>query len=276
MKDLVKAVALFGIAILTLVAVSSEDVFAQPDRSKGSQNDRSRKARIERAERSINSPKASSRIGRLQWGRPPTPSARAKRTERSRQSQSVRNLRRAKPQRQSHVRKSQPRKRNARAQRRQAFPDLRHWAQRLPRQPRGGYRNNLRLPGYPGPDIRYRRWAYPPVLPEEIWRLQRRLGRGGFWGLPGLPEIAKIRRRHLPAPIPRIVQTPVYCGPPILQDLLCHIGAKKRKLARILMGVQTVIGALSGLGCPPGAPPGASCAPVPPGPWYPPPHPFAP
>jgi hypothetical protein len=139
MKDLVKAVALFGIAILTLVAVSSEDVFAQPDRSKGSQNDRSRKARIERAERSINSPKASSRIGRLQWGRPTTPSARAKRTERSRQSQSVRNLRRAKPQRQSHVRKSQPRKRNARAQRRQAFPDLRHWAQRLPRQPRGGY-----------------------------------------------------------------------------------------------------------------------------------------
>ncbi len=275
MKDLATAVGLIGIAILTLAAVSGEDVFAQRDRSKGSHDDRSRKARIERAERSINSPKASSRIGRLQWGRPTAPSERAKRTERSRRSRSVRNLRRAEPQRQSHVRKSRPQKRNARAPRRQAFPDLRHWARRLPRQPRAGYRNNLRFPGYPGPDIRYRRWAYPPAPPEEIWRLQRRLSRGGLWGVPGLPEIAKIRRRHLPGPIPRIVQPPVYCGPPILQELLCHIGAKKRKLAKILMGVQTVLGALSGLGCPPGAP-GAPCAPVPPAPWHPPSYPFAP
>jgi len=268
MKHHVTAVGLIGIGVLTLVAVSGANVFAQPDRSKGSQNGRSRKARIERAERSINSPKASSRIGRLQWGRRTVPSEQAKRTARSRQSQRVRSARRAERQRQSNVRKSRPRKRNARARQGQAFPDLRHWTRRLPRQPRAGYQNNLRLPGYPGPDIRYGRRAYPPALSGEIWRLQRRLSRGGFWGLPGLPEIAKIRRRHVPVPIPRIVQPPVYCGPPILQELLCHIGAKKRKLATILMGVQSVLGALGGLGCPPGAP-GAP-------PWYPPPPPYAP
>jgi hypothetical protein len=302
MKDFATAIEMMGVAVLSLAVISGGDALARPAGVKGPEDHGSRKARIERAERSLKSPGASSRMGRLKWGKPAepsgragpgitkkrgrrssqilletTPTPRAKRTRVTRRKRRAHNYRKGHPRRSSRVRKSRRSKRYAGTRQSRGFPDMRRWSRRIPRRSRTAYGNDPRIPfDPPPPAVRYGRPVYPRPSYGEMRRMRGRLGGESFGGRAGPWEAARVRRRcRAPRPFPGIVRSPGCRRPPGIQEILCRIAAKKRKLAQILMGVQTVIGALGGFRGPT-AVPVVHCVPAPPPPRCPPyPPPFA-